>query len=270
MLVTQQKMLAINNYNWQNQKIEEEYKLTIDTKSFNLARVLLRCIDCSLVKNCFLVENVKGVMLASLASICCCCKKGPLSSDDSAVELSSKSTNSSVMCRCGLYGNDVHISTDQKNGFITVKGVGIALGSSTLDCDTAYWEVRIGENPDGVKVGIKRFHIKKPSDLSGNLDDVVAVGDDSPAWHFKGQELRTGDVVGVYWDQTDLPMLSFSLNGNIIPEASILRIRPATDISPAVSVKLGSSCEMIFDGNHFLNQPKSNKFQMIISAKSLI
>ena len=244
---------------------------TNDTKSFSLARVLLlRSIHHLHAKTSLLVGNSKGAMLASLASICCCCKKSPMSSDDSSVELSSKSTNASVMCKCGLYGNDVHISTDQKNSFITVKGVGIALGSSTLDCDTAYWEVRIGENPEGVKVGIKRFHIKKPSDLSGNLDDIVAAGDDSPAWHFKGPALRTGDVVGVYWDQTDLPMLSFSLNGNIIPEASILRIRPATDISPAVSVKLGSSCEMIFDGNHFLNQPKSNKFQMIISAKSLI
>ena len=202
--------------------------------------------------------------------MCCCCKKSPMSADNSSVELSSTATNSSVMCKCGLYGNDVHVSTDPKTSFVTVKGKGIALGSSTLDCDTAYWEVRIGPNPEGVKVGIKRFHMKKPSDLSGNLDDPVAVGEDSPAWHFQGPALRTGDVIGIYWDQTDLPMLSFSLNGNIIPEASVLRIRPAFDISPAVSVQEGSSCEMIFDGNHFLNQPKSSKFQMIISAKSLI
>jgi hypothetical protein len=209
-------------------------------------------------------------MGASLAPCCCCCRKNAMSADGSDLELSSKSTNTSVMCKSGLYGNDVHISVDSKNNFITVKGKGIALGSSTLDCDTAYWEVRVGQNPEGVKVGIKRFHIAKPADLSGNLSDPSTPGNDSPAWYFQGPTLKTGDVIGVYWDQTDLPMLSFSLNGNIIPEASILRVRPAFDIVPAVSVQEESTCEMIFDGNHFLNQPKSSKFQMIISAKSLI
>jgi hypothetical protein len=214
----------------------------------------------------FITNFIK--MGAALASCCCCKKEGGISNDDE-MELTN-GTNTSVMCKAGLYGNDVHISVDQSNNYITVKGKGIALGTSTLDCDTAYWEVRIGENPVGVRVGIKRFHIKKPADLSGNLDDTAVEGDDSPAWYFQGPELKTNDVIGVYWDQTDLPMLSFSLNGNIIPEASILRIRPAFDIVPAVSVEKDSSCEMIFDGNYFLNQPKSSKFQMIISAKSLI
>ena len=193
-----------------------------------------------------------------------------MSSDGSDVELSSNSTSTSVMCKCGLYGNDVHISVDHKNNFIAVRGKGIALGSSTLDCDTAYWEVRVGQNPEGVKIGIKRFQIAKPAELSGNLSDPILPGEDSPAWFFQGPAFKTGDVIGVYWDQTDLPMLSFTLNGSIVPEASILRIRPAFDIVPAVSVEDKSTCEMIFDGNHFLNQPKSSKFQMIISAKSLI
>ena len=214
-------------------------------------------------------DQLVNVMFAAIASCCCCCRSNADGSR-SDVELTSNATSRSVMCKCGLYGNDVHISVDSKNNYIAVKGKGIALGSSTLDCDTAYWEVRVGQNPEGVRVGIKRFHIAKPAELSGNLGDPVIPGEDSPAWCFQGPTLKTGDVVGVYWDQTDLPMLSFSLNGNIIPEASILRVRPAFDIVPAVSVQQDSTCEMIFDGNHFLNQPKSTKFQMIISAKSLI
>lgn len=214
-------------------------------------------------------NQLVDVMFAAIASCCCCCRNNADGSG-SDVELSSNSTSRSVMCKCGLYGNDVHIAVDSKNNYIAVKGKGIALGSSTLDCDTAYWEVRVGQNPEGVRVGIKRFHIAKPAELSGNLGDPAIPGEDSPAWCFQGPSFKTGDVVGIYWDQTDLPMLSFSLNGNIIPEASILRVRPAFDIVPAISVQEGSTCEMIFDGNHFLNQPKSTKFQMIISAKSLI
>jgi hypothetical protein len=177
------------------------------------------------------------------------------------------------MCKAGVCGANVQVATNPENNFVAVTGEGVALGSCALDCDTAFWEIRIGENPIGVKVGVKRFNSKKPASLTGNLDDPPSTNEDSPAWYFKpptGTTLKTGDVIGIYWDQTDLPMLSFSLNGNIIPEASILRIRPAVDIVPAVSVKQGGTCEMIFDGNHFLNQPKSSKFKMIISAKSLL
>lgn len=173
------------------------------------------------------------------------------------------------MCRAGLHANEITLAVNTANNYVTVKGQGIALGSCSLDCDTAYWEVRVG-SPQGLRVGVKRFNPKKPAKLTGNLDDAPDADEDSPAWYFKGPELKAGDVIGVYWDQTDLPMLSFSLNGDICPDASILRIRPAIDIVPAVSCQQGSSCEMIFDGDSFINPPKSSKFKMIISAKSLL
>ena len=208
-----------------------------------------------------------------LQFVCCCLRsfRQPLSDEDE-IELSRKSglTNSAVMCKAGLHGSNITLSTDPTNNFVTVTGKGIALGSATLDCDTGFWEIRIGTNPSDVCVGVKKFVAKKPANLDGYLDDTPIVDEDSPSWIFKGNEFKTGDVVGIFWDQTDLPMLSFSLNGNIIPEASILRIRPANDIVPAISLKEGSSCEMIFDGSHFIHPPKSSKFQMIISAKSLL
>lgn len=128
-----------------------------------------------------------------LASLCCCFKSRANDRKDEA-ELSNK-TNPDVICKQGLYGNDVHLTVDHSNNYIKVAGKGIALGSSTLDCDTAYWEVRIGKNPMGVKVGIKRFNIKKPADLSGLLDDQLDNTDsDSPQWYFKGPELNTGNL----------------------------------------------------------------------------
>ena len=207
--------------------------------------------------------------VCNMASWCCCCGTRGGSSEDDGVEMENVH-NITTMCRSGLHGPEIALTVANSNNFITVKGKGTALGSCSLDCDTAFWEVRVGNQPQGVCVGVKRFNPKKPAKLTGLLDDSPNADEDSPAWHFKGPELKSGDVIGVYWDQTDLPMLSFSLNGNIIPEASILRIRPAIEIVPAVSCQHGSTCEMIFDGNNFLKPPKSSKFKMIISAKSLL
>lgn len=96
---------------------------------------------------------------------------------------------------------------------------------------------RIGKNPTNVRVGVKRFNVKKPT----SLETTLGTDSDSESWYFKAdQELKTGDVIGVYWDQTDLPMLSFCLNGKDVPSASQLRIRPTIDILPAVSVQYGS------------------------------
>jgi hypothetical protein len=208
-------------------------------------------------------------IVVKMSNWCCCCRSSKAPSSDDDIELETMH-NKTTMCRAGLHGNEVSLAIDNGNNYVTVKGVGIALGSCSLDCDTAYWEVRVGSQPQGLRVGVKRFNPKKPAKLTGNLDDAPSADEDSPAWCFKGPELKAGDVVGVYWDQTDLPMLSFSLNGDIIPEASILRIRPAIDIVPAVSCQQGSSCEMIFDGSSFIKPPKSSKFKMIISAKSLL
>jgi len=193
------------------------------------------------------------------------------------VELSESITsNAAVMCRGGLAGKDVKVSLDA--GCYKVTGTGIALGSCALDCDTALWQVRVGAKPEGVRVGVKRYNTKKPSPLVGHLEGgsspeslLGAENEASPSWTFKGRELKTGDVVGVYWDHTDLPMLSFTVNGEDIPEAAVMRIRPAIDIFPAVSLEGdGSSCELIFDEAYFVGQSKSSKFKMIVCATSLI
>lgn len=136
-----------------------------------------------------------------------------------------------------------------------------------MDCDVAYFEVKIGRNnPHCTKVGVKKGN-KKNMDLSGFLEQVE--GSESPSWVFDYPDLKEGDVVGVHWDQTDLPMLSFTLNGIEFTQAAITRVRPAQDIFPAVSMKAGS-CELIFDEDGFLHKPKSSKFKMIVCATSLI
>ncbi|KAJ1434494.1 hypothetical protein B484DRAFT_446579 [Ochromonadaceae sp. CCMP2298] len=182
--------------------------------------------------------------------------------------LLSNETSAAVTCRAGLKGENVTVTEAAEGGSYAVKGSGTLLGSCCLDCDTGMWEVKVGKNPEGVRIGIKKHNAKtNPGKLFEHLDSDADAR--SPAWFLDETELKEGDVVGIYWDQTDLPMLTFSVNGEPA-RFSVTRIRPAVDIYPAVSVREGSSCDIILDGTRFLFPPKSSKFKMIICSSSLI
>ena len=198
-----------------------------------------------------------------------CCSKSSVDEDAVALNANSNSTNAAVTCRVGKHGEHINVKLDSTNNYYTINGKGTAVGSCFLECDTAYWEVRLGDNPANVCVGIKRGD----KNLNGYLDadESGAAPPVDESWYFKTtDELKKGDMIGVYWDQSALPMLSFTLNGKDVPDASFLRVRPANNVVPAVSVRDTSSCELIFDGHHFIHPSKSSKFGMIISATSLI
>lgn len=102
------------------------------------------------------------------------------------------------------------------------------------------------------------------------MDGFLESGD--KIWLFDNSKhsLKPGDIVGFYWDQTALPMLSFTVNGEDIPSLSINRVRPAVDVFPAVSVKGKSTVTFCFDGDSFRYPPKNRKFAMIVCASQLI
>eukprot|EP00600_Ochromonadales_sp_CCMP1393_P015849 CAMPEP_0175024254 /NCGR_PEP_ID=MMETSP0005-20121125/16345_1 /TAXON_ID=420556 /ORGANISM="Ochromonas sp., Strain CCMP1393" /LENGTH=182 /DNA_ID=CAMNT_0016282747 /DNA_START=27 /DNA_END=572 /DNA_ORIENTATION=+ len=179
----------------------------------------------------------------------CCASKDQLEE----VELST-TTNEALCCKSGLKGENVSIATNEENGIYILYGNGTMIGSCCLDCDTAYWEVRVGKNPEGLKIGVKRFPKKVGGKLFEHLDSEP--DPNSPAWCLSDTELKEDDVVSVYWDQTDLPMLSFAVNGEMVSYA-VTRIRPTVDIYPAVSIRDGSGCEVAFDERDFQFQPKS-------------
>lgn len=201
-------------------------------------------------------------------AFCCCFKSKSKKDSDSNVELSESVTNSAVTCKCGSVGKNVKVQHDTTTNIYTCTGSGTFLGSCALDCDTAFWQVRVGANPCDVRIGVKRFVSKKSINLDNGLEHEDT---DSPAWWYQGdRQLQTGDVVSIYWDQTDLPMVSFAINGEDIHTASITRIRPACDVLPAISVANNASAEVIFDETSFVHPPKSKKFKMIVCAMSVI
>jgi hypothetical protein len=172
----------------------------------------------------------------------------------------------SCMCKSGKQGNGVVVSPkQQEDGTFRVSGTGSMIGSCALDCDTAYWEVIISKNPSECKLGVKKF-----SKGDGNLDGTLSVGDATWLFDDSKHPLKEGDVVGLYWDQTDLPMLSFTVNGQQVPACAVNRVRPAVDIFPVVSVSGDSVVEISFNASNFKTPPKSKKFSMIICATQLI
>ena len=103
-----------------------------------------------------------------------------------------------------------------------------------------------------------------------NLDGVLENGDTVWLFDKSRHSLKSGDVVGFYWDQTALPMLSFTVNGEDMPSLSINRVRPAVDVYPAASVKGNGSMTFCFSGDSFKYPPKNSKFSMIVCASQLI
>ena len=141
----------------------------------------------------------------------------------------------------------------------------------------AYWEVKIVKGGAGVNIGLKKYVAKRPIPLDGKLETETNDGKGSePCWILqrdlmgKQTTLNDGDVIGIHWDQTDFPMVSFTLNGVFLPSASITRIRPAQDIFPAVSCADGSVAEVCFDGSNFAFKPIASKYTAIVCASSLI
>lgn len=197
----------------------------------------------------------------------CCLSLG--GSRASEIEMDTSATmNSALTCKLGARGDNISVSLGENR--FNVSGRGVALGSCPLDCDTARWEVVVGKNSQDLQIGVKRYNPKIKCDLNNNLDSATE-DKESPAWLLQGVDLKEGDVVGVYWDQTDLPMLSFTVNGNYVSNASINRIRPSTEIYPAVSLgSQGGGCSFVFDESGFKHKSISSKFQMIICSSSLI
>ena len=201
---------------------------------------------------------------------CCCCGKGRrAAAEDDTIELSSV-TNAAVTLKSGAKGEAVVVAPSPDGSSYCVSGRGTVLGSCVLDCDVGMWEVRIGKGAAGVRVGVRRYNAKRPTPLGGAMGEEGTESWAFPSFANGGKDLEEGDVVSVFWDQTDLPLVSFAVNGVPYPDAAVKRIRPSSDIYPAVSVDDGSSCELVFDGAHFKHTPAGSKFKMVICATNLI
>lgn len=201
----------------------------------------------------------------------CLCFKGRGNQEDGIEEININVTNSAVTCKPGFKGSKVQVQQTENFSY-KVSGSGILLGSCPLDADTARWEVVLGSDTANIQVGIMRYRQKEASKiLEDDLAKHESSADNNTAWRLSTQQpLKKGDVIGIFWDQTDLPMLSFSINGELVSQASVNRIRPSTEIFPAISLSGNAEAELIFDERAFKCPAISTKFKMIICSTSII
>jgi len=77
----------------------------------------------------------------------------------------------------------------------------------------------VGKNPSALSIGIRKYG------KSDSLDGLLVASEGS-AWVFDATKrlLTEGDVVGLYWDQTDLPMLRCTTSLARVSQLLSLRI----------------------------------------------
>lgn len=223
---------------------------------------------------------------------CCCSSEDVDTASSGEVELETR--NVANMPKIGLHSKFMKIARID-HGLFKIKGKGVALSSCMLEADIAYWEMVIPARPangaltEKVMVGVSRFmKNQKETPILDTPIDFAAVdegGDNSalvkshptlqvPFWgmpvSIPSNEKDT--VIGVHFDQTDLPMLSFTVNDELQLSKSINRIKPSQNLYVSVSIPQGyeDECIVIFDDAHFKGKPAANKFGPLICSSSLI
>eukprot|EP00941_MAST-03F_sp_MAST-3F-sp1_P005700 g5700.t1 len=143
-------------------------------------------------------------------------------------------------------------------------GDGTALANAALHQSRAYWEVKVLEAGD-FSIGVS--HRLKPEHLNGQLGD-----NSRHSWGLRvdgnsGLLAKTGDIFSVSLDQSEIPVLHFSLNGVRLENRSIRGIRGL--VFPAMSVTNGSRLDANFGPTAFVHEPPKG-FAGIIRAQDIL
>lgn len=151
-------------------------------------------------------------------------------------------------------GKEVSISGRQQ----TVSGTGIALGSTSLQQDRAYFEFKVMKT-GSFQVGVA----SRRCNLDGELGD-----DSTLSWGFQSPPtLKQGDVIGVSYDQADLPCLNFFHNGQLLQNERLAGMRG--EVYPACAVN-GATLTANFGHVFEYEPPAQFKYSGIIPAAQLI
>lgn len=150
-------------------------------------------------------------------------------------------------------------------------GSGTALGNVDVEQETAYWEVEV-VTPGQFSVGcaVRARSEAERSRLDG------AIGEGVPAWSWgvassRLGELASRDTVGVYLDQRDVPVLRFSVNGEMAAdELAVWGVK--NDCRPAVSVQRGCILRLKFDEKSWRHPPKDKlkRFGAVLRARQIL
>lgn len=203
-------------------------------------------------------------------------------SSENETEMVSRSPNklsssSSITISSQLSSPSVQISTDDEG--IGLSGVGLALAGVSMEQDAAYWEWHIESAPsDGddddeedeeEEVGTSlKFGVatkKSPAFYSALEDEQM---DDGTQLMKVIPSLRSGDVVAVACQNSDLPMIQFLLNGEPLHELAINRFRG--EVYPSIYMQEGYKVTAVFNEDYFKEFSPHVRFGPLIAARGII
>ena len=186
-------------------------------------------------------------------------------------------SQNSALCIDGKYSSDgVIISRDCIN---EISGSGLALGSVSIEQDSAYWEVHInksgdegGNNDDNNNFSndgfeALQFGVSKRPPRNNPLRTILERQDDV-CYVRAIPNLGDGDVVGIAVQQSDLPMVQFLVNGEPLHHMAINRFRGI--MYPAAVLCGSHTLKFVFNEEEWKEKPPHPKFGAMIVARGII
>lgn len=186
---------------------------------------------------------------------------GKIQRERDAVELN-QMQNSHPACICDQKQKGTQVQVSR----YCVSGEGTALATVDVEQAAAFWEVEVvAQGKFRVGLAQKARSKEDLKRLDGQIGDKVrswAIGSTS-------LDLKEKDVIGVYFDQRELPTLKLTLNGEWIDEQRFVKGIKG-EVRPAVSVSGGAMLTFKFDAHSFKFPPKEKQFTSIIPSRSII
>lgn len=198
----------------------------------------------------------------------CCCSF--LSGEDGGrtkeSELVAQGTGKALFVSARMTAPTVSILDDG----ICVKGSGLALvGGSAIEQDAAYWEWQI-ELPSKQQCDTIMFGVCTKKDRKFYTESEDKENNSEP--FMRSIECQNGDVVGVATQQSDLPMIQFTHNGEIMHDKAVNRFRGT--VYPSIYLPFPADENLkvraLLEENEFQHITPAAKFGPIIIARNIV
>eukprot|EP00579_Thalassiosira_antarctica_P006083 CAMPEP_0201888534 /NCGR_PEP_ID=MMETSP0902-20130614/27864_1 /ASSEMBLY_ACC=CAM_ASM_000551 /TAXON_ID=420261 /ORGANISM="Thalassiosira antarctica, Strain CCMP982" /LENGTH=195 /DNA_ID=CAMNT_0048418815 /DNA_START=78 /DNA_END=665 /DNA_ORIENTATION=+ len=165
----------------------------------------------------------------------------------------------------------ITIANDLKN---EVTGSGLALADVAVEQDRAYWEwrVKIGNPSDDSTTLMFGVSNKRNAKFYEVLAESTVPPEKMGTKFMGSVSLNDGDVVGVVVQQSELPMIQFYVNGEIMDQddgGQVARFRGT--VFPSVYLPPGSaSATFLYSEDQFIHGPPSPDIDPLIAERSLM
>lgn len=161
---------------------------------------------------------------------------------------------------------------------LAATGSGLALIGAPIEQDAAYleWKIELQggktQHIDSIMFGVStKKNRKYYAELSENKDSS---SNETEEW-MKVIECQNGDVIGVAIQQSDLPMIQFTLNGEMLYDVAINRFRgtvfPSIFLPDNTDDDVGElKATVVLEESKFEHISPAAKFGPIIVARSIV